>query len=102
MTTTLPNLSTETATDAELLAVLREAAGVITSRKTPDRIRRWTVDYASRVVGPHPGPFGGSAIYNAKIERLEAVYDAHADELQALPYVTDPDAWTETQQWMRR
>lgn len=76
---------------AELLAILHEAAGVVISRATPAQHRKWTVSYASRMCGGE---------FDAKMDRLEALYDANAGELAGIPLAAEDD-WTPTQRAMR-
>lgn len=85
-----------TASENEILEVLREAAGVVNTPEPEDH-RTWTAYNAGMVMGP-----SGGRRYDQKMERLEAVYDKHATELQAIPRVTDPAQWTEIQQRMLR
>lgn len=90
-TTTSPLTAREGAPAAELLAILREAAGVVIARDTPAKLRKWSISYASRMCGGE---------FDAKMDRLEALYDANAGELAGIPLAAEDD-WTPTQRAMR-
>jgi hypothetical protein len=85
------------ATDEQILNLLREAAAVTRDRDTPEQFKKWLVYGAAGASCGDPRRF-----LKQTFERLGAVYDAHATELQAIPLVEDSEQWTETQRWIRR
>lgn len=93
-TTRYPNAVTSP--DSDLLELLRQAAGVNTVReKGPEKFRKYTISNAAKVSIGNPG-----RDYATAWKRLEGIYDANAESLQAVP-ATEITDWTELQQRMR-
>jgi len=93
-------LNIRTASDADVLTLLKEASAVTLVR--PERKRYRVPDKA--ILGAaldYPGVPFYKAIDLAR-ERLLSVYDTHAAEIEAVEVVNDPAQWTEAQKWMRR